>query len=80
MRIKGLDKIGVSKAPTVRSLRQGDVFTFLYDEYENEIIMLTDGDYAVRLRDGYTFDTCDYLDIPIKKLNCCLVIEEIDNK
>ena len=79
MRIKGLDKIDTPKVPTVRILRQGDVFTFLYGDYENEIIMLTDGDYAVRLCDGYTFDTCDYLDIPIKKLNCCLVIEEIDN-
>ena len=79
MKIRGIEKINTPKVPTVRNLKQGDVFTFLNGDYENEIIMLTDGDYAVRLYDGYTFDTCDYLDIPIKKLNCCLVIEEIDN-
>lgn len=76
MRIKGLEKINTPKVPTVRSLRQGDTFTFLNGDYENDIIMFTDGDYAVRLVDGYTFDTCDYLDIPIKKLECYLVIEE----
>lgn len=75
MRIKGFENIITSKVPTVRILRQGDVFTFLYGDYENEIIMLTDGDYAVRLYDGYTFDVCDYLDTPIKKLECYLVIE-----
>ena len=76
MKIKGIEKINKPKVPTVRGLKQGDVFTFLGGDYENEIIMLTDGDYAVRLYDGYTFDTCDYLDVPIKKLECYLVIEE----
>ena len=76
MRIKGFENIITPKIPTVRDLKQGDTFTFLSGDYENEIIMLTDGDYAVRFCDGYTFDVCDYLDTPIKKLNCCLVIEE----
>ena len=76
MKIKGIEKINTLKIPTVRDLKQGDTFTFLSGDYENEIIMLTDGDYAVRLCDGYTFDVGDYFDTPIKKLNCCLVIEE----
>lgn len=76
MRIEGIEKINAPKVPTVRGLKQGDTFTFLNGDYENEIIMLTDGDYAVRLCDGYTFDVGDYFDTPIKKLNCCLVIEE----
>lgn len=76
MKIKGIEKINTLKIPTVRDLKQGDTFTFLGGDYENEIIMFTDTDYAVRLRDGYTFDTCDYFDIPIKKLECYLVIEE----
>lgn len=76
MRIKGTEKINTPKIPTVRDLKQGDTFTFLGGDYENEIIMLSDGDYAVRLSDGYSFDVGDYFDIPIKKLNCCLVIEE----
>lgn len=71
-----MEKINKPKVPTVRDLKQGDTFTFLSGDYENEIIMLTDGDYAVKLYDGYTFDVCDYFDTPIKKLNCCLVIEE----
>ena len=75
MRIKGIEKINTIKVPTVRDLKQGDTFTFLGGDYENEIIMVTDGDYAVDLSDGDTFDVCDYLDIPIKKLNCCLIIE-----
>lgn len=75
MRITGIEKINTPKIPTVRDLKQGDTFTFLSGDYENEIIMLTDGDYAVRLCDGYTFDVCDYLDTPIKKLECYLVIE-----
>ena len=75
MRIQGREKIDKPTVPTVRDLEQGDIFTFLNGDYENEIIMLTDGDYAVKLDDGYTFDVCDYLDAPIKKLNCCLVIE-----
>ena len=76
MKIKGIEKINAPKIPTVRDLKQGDTFTFLGGDYENEIIMLSDGDYAVRLSDGYSFDVGDYFDIPIKKLNCCLVIEE----
>ena len=76
MKIKGLEKINAPKVPTVRDLEPGDIFTFLSGDYENEIIMLADEDYAVRLRDGYIFDVGDYLDTPIKKLNCCLVIEE----
>lgn len=75
MRIRGIEKINTPKIPTVRDLEQGDTFTFLSGDYENEIIMLSDGDYAIRLRDGYSFDVGDYFDIPIKKLNCCLVIE-----
>lgn len=75
MRIKGFENIITPKIPTVRDLEQGDTFTFLSGDYENEIIMLTDGDYAVRLCDGYTFDVDDYRDTPIKKLNCCLIIE-----
>ena len=75
MRIKGFENILIPKTPTVRDLKQGDTFTYLAGDYENEIIMLTDGDYAVKLCDGYTFDVCDYLDIPIKKLECYLVIE-----
>ena len=70
-----MEKINKPKVPTVRDLKQGDTFTFLNGDYENEIIMLTDGDYAVRLCDGYTFDVCDYFDIPIEKLECYLVIE-----
>ena len=77
MRIRGIEKINAPKVPTVRDLEQGDTFTFLSGDYENEIIMLTDADnYAVRLRDGYALDIDDYFDTPIKKLNCCLVIEE----
>lgn len=76
MRIKGMEKINAPKVPTVRDLEQGDTFTFLSGDYENEIIMLSDGDYAIRLSDGYSFDVGDYFDVPIKKLNCCLVIEE----
>ena len=76
MRIKGMEKINKPTVPTIRGLKQGDIFTFLSGDYANEIIMLTDGDYAVRICDGYSFDICDYNDIPIKKLNCCLVIEE----
>lgn len=76
MKIKGIEKINTPKIPTIRDLEQGDIFTFLGGDYENEIIMLSDGDYAVRLSDGYSFDVGDYFDIPIKKLNCCLVIEE----
>lgn len=76
MRIKGIEKINAPKIPTIRSLEQGDIFTFLSGDYENEVIMLTDGDYAVKLDDGYSFDVCDYLDTPIKKLHCCLIIEE----
>lgn len=76
MRVKGIEKINKPKIPTIRDLEQGDVFTFLSGDYANEIIMLTDGDYGVRLEDGYTFDVDDYYDTPIKKLNCCLVIEE----
>lgn len=76
MRIKGIEKINAPKVPTVRDLEQGDIFTFLSGDYENEIIMLSDGDYAIRLSDGYSFDVGDYFDVPIKKLNCCLVIEE----
>ena len=76
MRIKGTEKINKPEIPTIRDLKEGDVFTFLGGDYENEIIMLTDGDYAVKLEDGYSFDVNDYFDIPIKKLHCCLVIEE----
>ena len=76
MKIKGIEKINKPKVPTVEDLAQGDVFTFLNGDYKDEIVMLTDADYAVRLGDGYSFDICDYNDIPIKKLNCCLVIEE----
>jgi hypothetical protein len=75
MRIQGIEKINTPKIPTIRDLEQGDIFTFLKGDYENDIVMLIDGDYAVRLEDGYAFDVDDYLDIPIKKLNCCLVIE-----
>ena len=76
MRINGIEKINTPKVPTIRTLKEGDVFTFLSGDYANDIIMSTDGDYAVRLEDGYLFGICDYLDTPIKKLNCCLVIEE----
>ena len=75
MRIKGIEKINAPEIPTVRDLEQGDTFTFLSGDYANDIIMLTDGDYAVRLEDGYTFDVDDYRDTPIKKLECYLVIE-----
>lgn len=77
MRITGLEKINRSKVPTIRNLKQGDTFTFLSGDYEDEILMFTDTDYAVRLCDGHTVDTCDYLDVPIEKINCYLVIEEV---
>lgn len=77
MKITGLEKINIPKVPTVRDLRQGDTFTFLNGDYENEILMFTDTDYAIKLCDGYSFDVDDYLDIPIKKLNCRLVIEGV---
>ena len=77
MKITGLEKINMPKIPTIRNLKQGDTFTFLNGDYENEILMFTDTEYAVRLRDGYSFDTTEYLDVPIEKLNCYLVIEEV---
>lgn len=76
MKIKGLENITIQNVPTIKNLKQGDVFTFLYGDYESEIVMITDTEYAVRLYDGYSFDVSDCSDIPIKKLNCYLVIEK----
>ena len=39
MKIKGIEKINAPKVPTVRDLKQGDTFTFLGGDYENEILM-----------------------------------------
>ena len=75
MEIKGIEKINKPEIPTIIDLKEGDVFTFLSGDYANEIIMLTDGDYAIKLEDGYSFEVSYYYNTPIKKLNCHLVIE-----
>ena len=76
MKIKGMENINVTKMPTYRDLEEGDVFVFLGGDQEDDIMIITDCDYFVRLRDGSVFDKYDFEDIPVKKLNCCLVIEE----
>lgn len=76
MRIKGADKISLSKVPTTRSLEGGDVFIFLGGDLEEEIFLCSSYDYFIRVSDGEWYDKYDYEDIPIKKVECCLVIEE----
>lgn len=76
MRIKGANKISLSEVPTVRSLEGGDVFIFLGGDLKEEIFLCSGYDYFIRVSDGEWYDKCDYEDIPIKKVECCLVIEE----
>ena len=75
MKIKGIEKINAPKVPTVRDLEDGDVFIFLGGDQEDDIMLKTDGDYLVRMEDGALYDKYDFEGIPVKKLNCSLVIE-----
>lgn len=76
MKIKGANKISLSKIPTIRSLEGGDVFIFLGGYLEEEIFLCSSYDYFIGVSSGEWYDKCDYEDIPIKKVECCLVIEE----
>ncbi|MBQ8793090.1 MAG: hypothetical protein IJZ62_05930 [Clostridia bacterium] len=76
MRIKGTDKINLTKIPTVRDLEGGDVFTLLSGDLEGEVMLCSSYDYFIRVSDGEWYDKCDYDEIPVKKINCCLIIEE----
>lgn len=75
MKIQGARNINVTKIPTYRDLEDGDVFIFLGGDQEDDIMLKTDGDYLVRMEDGALYDKYDFEGIPVKKLNCSLVIE-----
>lgn len=76
MKISNAKNINKVKIPTYRDLADGDVFIFLGGEQEDEIMLNTSCDYLVRLCDGEVYDKYDFENIPVKKLNCCLVIED----
>ena len=76
MKIQGKEKLQTEKGLTIKDLHQGDVFIFLAGDYTSTPLMVTDYDDVVALTHGYMLDRYDYLDIPVKRINCCLVIED----
>lgn len=75
LQIKGTEKLQAEKNLTIEDLSQGDVFIFLTGDYAFKPIMITEYD-NISLAYGFTVDKYEYLDTPVKKVKCCLVIEE----
>ena len=71
--IKIKNKVDITGFLSVEDLKQGDLFAFLDEE---EVYLMTDSDYFVRLPDGEIFDVYgeNYTDRPIKTLNAEMII------
>lgn len=71
--LKIKNKVAITGFLSVEDLRQGDLFAFLDEE---EVYLMTDSDYFVRLPDGEMLDVYseNYTDRPIKTLNAEMII------
>jgi hypothetical protein len=72
--IKIKNKVAITGFLSVEDLKQGDLFAFLDEE---EVYLMTDSDYFVRLPDGEIFDIYgdeNYPDRPVRTLHAEMII------
>ena len=72
-------KVDFEKFETIISLEYGDVFVFMSGDDQDEVFMYT-SEGLVNLRNGEILYTTNYDDIPIKKINCKLVLDDKKQK
>lgn len=76
MKIKGQEKLQVNNRLTLRDLECGEVFALESGEHRGLPMLNTDDDYIVILETGELLDDYEFYDMPVKRVKCCLVIDE----
>jgi hypothetical protein len=70
-----VNRLDIKTVLTVNDVSDGDVFIFLSGEYEKDIFIATDTDWAIRLEDGCGVAYHEVRDYPIQIVKARLVIE-----
>ena len=76
MKIKGQEKLQVNNRLTLRDLESGEVFVLESGERRGLPMLNTDDDYIVILKTGELLEGYEFYDMPVKRVKCCLVIDE----